>query len=129
MTTITFQGKQYPCLEHMKEIKETLNGELFNKYYNKKQMFKDLVGKVWRNYEDDDEIQEFDIDPEGYESEFDSYGKISGQRIFSSDWCYTIELYKLKNIELDVSDEMRWHSCFFVKDDAGEVWWIYTNVD
>ena len=129
MTTITFQGKQYPCLEHMKEIKKTSNGELFNKYYNKKQMFKDLVGKVRRRYEDDDETQEFDIDPEGYVSEFDAYGKISGQRIHSGSVDWTIELYKLKNIEDDISDKMQWNSSFFVKDDSGEIWWIYTDID
>lgn len=128
MTTITFQGKQYPCLEHMKEIKETFNGELFNKYYNKKQMFKDLVGKVKRRYEDDDETQDFDIDPEGYESEFQSFGKISGQRIHSGSVDWTIELYKLKNITEDLGDATEW-GCFFVKDDSGEVWWIYTNID
>ena len=128
MTTITFQGKTYPCLEHMKEVKDTLNGELFRKYYNKKQMFKDLVGKVRRKYMDDGETQEFDIDPEGYESEFDSFGKISGQRIFAGSYDSTIELYKHKNITEDVEDPTYWGS-FFIKDDAGEIWWIYTNVD
>lgn len=128
MTTITFQGKQYPCLEHIKEIKETFNGELFNKYYNKKQMFKDLVGKVKRKHDDIGKIQEFDIDPEGYESEFDSFGKISGQLVHTGpDW--TIELYKLKNIVDDISDAMEWGDCFFVKDDSGEIWWIYTDLD
>lgn len=126
MTTVTFQGKTYPCLEHMKEVKDTFNGELFGKYYNKKQMFKDLVGKVRRDYGGD--VQEFDIDPEGYESEFQSFGKISGQKIHSGGTDWTIELYKLKNIAEDLEDPTDW-GCFFIKDDAGEIWWVYTDVD
>ena len=45
MTTFTFKGRQYQCLEHMSEIKNLVCGNLFKKYYNKKQMFKDFLGK------------------------------------------------------------------------------------
>ena len=134
MTTVEINGAKYPCLEHMKEIKETDNGELFNKYYNKKQMFKDLLGKVKRYYKDEyPERTEFSFDPdEGYESEFDNFGKLAGQLIHAGgDYDYTIEIYKVEDLdfdELDLAYELNWGS-FLVKDDNGQIYFVYTNED
>lgn len=128
MTTITFQGKQYPCLEHIKEIKNTPCGDYFKKYYNKKQMFKDLLGKVKRIT--DDGTDEFCIDPiSGYDSPYDSHGKVSGQLVYIKDYCYIIEFYRPEYIIEDIEWDMSWGDSFFVKDDDGQVWFVYINVD
>ena len=127
MTTITFNGKQYNCLEHMKEIKEKVT-ELFNKYYNKKQMFKDLVGKVRRDFRPNgDGLEEYNI-----ETEEGDFGKFCGQRVYSGSWCYDIEVYKIEELDPNMYNEVEsaldW-DCFFVKDDNGQVYFIYTDVD
>ena len=128
MTTFTFKGKQYKCLEHIKEIKETDCGDFFKKYYNKKQMFKDFLGKV--KIITDDGTTEFSIDPvKGYDSPYDSLGKISGQLIYTKDYDYTIEFYRPEHIVEDIEWDISWGDSFFVKDDDGQVWFIYTNVD
>ena len=147
MTTVEVAGKQYPCLEHMNEIKNTANGELFNKYYNKKQMFKDLLYKVKRRYcGKNAKIEEFEIDPaKGFNSEYDNYGLMVGQVVYSGSYCYTIEIYKLEDLLCPMTSEffyeesefdheqlaelLDWESSFFVKDDNGQVYFIYTNVD
>ena len=133
MTTIEVEGKQYPCLEHMSEIKEASTVELFNKYYNKKQMFKDLLGKVKRYYKyEKPQKEEFEFDPEeGFESEYDNFGKMVGQVIYSADYDYTIEIYKVEDLnfgDLDLARELNWGS-FLVKDDNGQVYFVYTNED
>ena len=133
MTTVKINGIEYPCLEHIKEIKETSNGELFNRYYNKKQMFKDLLGKVKRYYEDErPQREEFEFDPEeGFESEYDNFGKMVGQVIYSANYDYTIEIYKVEDLnfdDLDLADALDWGS-FLVKDDNGQVYFVYTNED
>ena len=128
MTTFKFKGKTYPCLEHIKEIKATPQGDLFKKYYNKKQMFKDLLGKVKRI--DDNGTHEFYIDPvKGYVFPYDSYGKISGQVIYTKDYDYDIEFYRPKYIVEDIERTMAWGDSFFVKDDDGQVWFVYIDVD
>ena len=75
MTTCMFKGKQYKCLEHIKEIKDTDCGDYFKKYYNKKQMFKDFLGKV--KIITDEGTTESSIDPiKGYDSSYISHGKV-----------------------------------------------------
>ena len=128
MTTFTFNGKQYKCLEHIKEIKETDCGDYFKKYYNKKQMFKDFLGKV--KIITDDGTTEFSIDPvNGYDSPYDSLGKLSGQFIYSKDYDYKIEFYRPEHIVEDIEWDISWGDSFFVKDDNGQVWFVYTNID
>ena len=128
MTTFTFNGKQYKCLEHIKEIKETDCGDYFKKYYNKKQMFKDFLGKV--KIITDDGTTEFSIDPvNGYDSPYDSLGKLSGQLIYTKDYDYKIEFYRPEYIVEDIDFDISWGDSFFVKDDNGQVWFVYTNVD
>ena len=128
MTTFTFNGKQYKCLEHIKEIKETDCGDFFKKYYNKKQMFKDFLGKV--KIITDDGTTEFSIDPvKGYDSPYDSLGKISGQLIYTKDYDYKIEFYRPEHIVEDIEWDISWGDSFFVKDDNGQVWFVYTNID
>lgn len=133
MTTVNINGNNYECLEHMKEIKATYNGHLFNKYYNKKQMFKDLLGKVKRYYKyEKPQREEFKFNPEeGFESEYDNFGKMVGQVIYSADYDYTIEIYKVEDLNFKVLDlvrELDWGS-FLVKDDNGQVYFVYTNED
>ena len=128
MTTFTFKGKQYKCLEHIKEIKETDCGDFFKKYYNKKQMFKDFLGKA--KIITDDGTTEFSIDPvKGYDSPYDSLGKISGQLIYTKDYDYKIEFYRPEHIVEDIDFDISWGDSFFVKDDNGQVWFICTNED
>lgn len=128
MTTFTFNGKQYKCLEHIKEIKETDCGDFFKKYYNKKQMFKDFLGKV--KIITDDGTTEFSIDPvNGYDSPYDSLGKLSGQLIYTKDYDYKIEFYRPEHIVEDIDSDISWGDSFFVKDDNGQVWFVYTNID
>ena len=128
MTTFTFNGKQYKCLEHIKEIKETDCGDFFKKYYNKKQMFKDFLGKV--KIITDDGTTEFSIDPvNGYDFPYDTRGKISGQLIYTKDYDYKIEFYRPEHIAEDIDFDISWGDSFFVKDDNGQVWFVYTNID
>lgn len=133
MTTFTFKGRQYQCLEHMSEIKNTGCGELFKKYYNKKQMFKDFLGKSKRIT--DDGTTEFAIDPiNGYDSPYESFGKVSGQVICTKYYYdYTIEFYRIEHIAdymiEDVESSIDWGDSFFVKDDAGQIWFVYVNND
>ena len=128
MTTFTFNGKQYKCLEHINEIKNTDCGDFFKKYYNKKQMFKDFLGKV--KIITDDGTTEFSIDPvNGYDSPYDTHGKVSGQLIYIKDYDYKIEFYRPEHIVDDIDFDISWGESFFVKDDNGQVWFIYTNED
>lgn len=128
MTTFTFKGKQYKCLEHINEIKNTDCGDFFKKYYNKKQMFKDFLGKV--KIITDDGTTEFSIDPvNGYDSPYDTRGKISGQLIYTKDYDYKIEFYRPEHIVEDIDFDISWGDSFFVKDDNGQVWFVYTNED
>lgn len=129
MTKITFNGKDFDCLEHISEVKAKAGNELFGKYYNKKQLFKDLLYKVRRDYRPNgDELEEYDI-PYGEEGDF---GHFLGQKIYSGSWCFNIEVYKIEDLDSDMYDEVEnaldWDS-FFLKDDDGQVWFIYTNVD
>lgn len=119
MTTITYRGETFKCLEHMSEIKkEAFNGHLFNRFYNKKQMFKFLL-----------EQNEAD--------ETDMLGKLSGLVVNNGpDWY--IAIYKIE--DLDIEDTMFDHmvndykedwcvTWFFVKDDAGQVYLVDTDED
>ena len=129
MTTCMFKGKQYKCLEHIKEIKDTDCGDYFKKYYNKKQMFKDFLGKV--KIITDEGTTEQSIDPiKGYDSSYNSHGKVSGQLIYIKDYDYKIEFYRPEHIvDDDLDFDISWGDSFFVKDDDGHVWFVHTNED
>ena len=144
MITITIKGKQYYCLEHMKEIKDLVeNDELFARFYNKKQMFKFLennmpVGHIgllgiptygsWEHsveammieaYKvDDSTINVITNDYDLWESEVDRVDKrIESNRKYKEDPV-------LKDIKWTV-----FGSSFFVKDDNGDIFFIITDVD
>lgn len=130
MITINIDGKNYVCLEHISEIKDTFNGQLFNKYYNKKQMFKDILGKV-----------SIDERPEGgslieypISKEDGDFGQFVGKKAGYGSIEYTIEIYKLEDLDfsaIDLDSELNegdWGS-FLVKDDSGQVYFVYTMED
>lgn len=128
MTTVNINGNNYECLEHMSEIKNTLNGDLFNKYYNKKQMFKDFLGKVRRDLRPNGgNLEEYCINKEnGY------YGQFVGQKVYSGNYCYTIEFYKIEDLDftqVDLDIELEAEQGFLVKDDNGQLYFVWTNED
>lgn len=129
MTTCMFKGKQYICLEHISEIKNLDCGDFFKKYYNKKQMFKDFLGKVKEIT--DEGTTEFSIDPiKGYDSSsYDPRGKVSGRLVYMKDYFYIIDFYRPEHIVEDIDFDISWGDSFFVKDDNGQVWFVYTNED
>ena len=128
MTTCMFKGKQYICLEHINEIKKMDCGFYFKKYYNKKQMFKDFLGKV--KTITDEGTTELSIDPiKGYDSPYNSHGKVSGQLIYIKDYDYKIEFYRPEHIVDDIDFDISWGESFFVKDDDGQVWFVHINED
>ena len=134
MKTITFNGKDYNCLEHMKEIKATSNGELFNRFYNKKQMFNFFLGKDQRNIEGEKTVEPINDDYD------DDLGIASGLWVYSGSWCGVVELFKLENVDVNTfenwdvheavkEDKLFYLDTFFVEDDNGQTWLVYTNVD
>lgn len=119
MTTIIVNGNKYDLLEHMSEIKKTANGFLFNRFYNKKQMF-DYYKKR--------------LDP----SEEGRYGApLVGSDFFENEnYGAIVEICKLDDIDFDRDDvesleeDLEYNdSTFFVKDDDGIIYVIFTDVD
>jgi len=152
MTKITFNGKDYNCLTTIEEIKKVGGAFLFGKYATKQAMFEDLVGKCKDGYEKtnlnfDDDEDVADTYAESIddltncvwsESLIDTiqadFGKCCGQLIYSGSTCYCIELYKIEDLDSnsDLFYDTDFYLCydnFFVKDDNGQVYFVYTNED
>lgn len=128
MTKIKFNGKEYDCLEHVKEIKEF--SDLFNKYYNKKQLFKDLLYKVTRDYRPiGDRLVKYEI-PNGEDGEF---GRFIGQKVYSGSECFAIEIYRIEDLDPETFEEIDFvlddGDSFLVKDDDGQVYFFYIEMD
>jgi hypothetical protein len=119
MTTIMVNGNEYELLEHMAEVKKTNNGFLFNRFYNKKQMFNYYKQKVEPNEEG-------------------RYGApLVGSDCFENDnYIATIEICKLADIDFSrndiesLEDDLEWgDDTFFVKDNDGTIYVVFTDVD
>ena len=130
MTTYNYNGKEYPCLEHMKEIKATSNGELFGKFYNKKQMFNFFLGKDIFVEEGEGRTEKKIKTVAG------DWGKYSGKYVRVGGWDGYVEIYKAENVteipydlEPGIPEELYFLMSYFVKDDSGQVWLITTDVD
>lgn len=135
MINVMFKGYEVKCLEHIAEIKKTSNGSLFKKYYNKKQMFNDLLGKMYIKY-DDGQI----VDRKIKKDDFGTYGKLQGQKAFASYYDYVIEIYKAEDAEKEIKDQYCLdyiiraldagdRSYFLVKADDGQIYFFFTDID
>ena len=135
MTKTTFKGFEVICLEHIDEIKKTSNGSLFKKYYNKKQMFNDLLGKKYIKY-DGGEI----VDRKITKEDFGFYGKLQGQKAVAGKYGdYQIEIYKVEDVEKEKREYIIKYiarqltqitsSYFLVKADDGQVYLFFTDID
>ena len=119
MTTMIINGKERNVLEHMAEIKKTANGFLFNRFYNKKQMFK--------YYKDN-------LDPE----DEGRYGAplVGSYFLDGEHYSAVVEICKLADIELNrddiesLEDDLEWgDDTFFVKDNDETIYVVFTDVD
>lgn len=121
MFKINFQGKEYDCLEHMKEIKLVADKQLFGRFFNKKQMFNFFLGHSRRN--DEGEITDEKMDPEddGY------HGICYGRYVYTGRYDALVEFYKIGELKPDMYVNI--FDSFFVKDDAGQIWYVNVNVD
>lgn len=95
MTTITINGTPYAVCEHLKELKEYLfNGELLNRWYNRSQFLKAVIGK-------------------GLDHESDYAGLLGS---IGDDDSWYIEIYDLKQM---LEDEfMDWENFEYELDDS-----------
>ena len=119
MTTIIVNGNEYELLEHMAEIKKTANGFLFNRFYNKKQMF---------NY------YKQNVEP----NEEGRYGAplVGSYFLDGEHYSAVVEICKLADIELNrddiesLEDDLECgDNTFFVKDNDGTIYVVFTDVD
>ena len=119
MTKIIINGHEYDLLEHIAEIKETANGFLFNRFYNKKQMF----NYYKKNIETEEEGR---------------YGApLVGSDFFENEnYGAIVEICKLADIDFKRNDiesleDDLWcdDTTFFVKDNDGTVYVVFTDVD
>jgi len=130
MTKIEFYGKTFDCCEHMAEIKEASSTSLLNRFYNKKQMFKELLGKVYRKY-DGEKPEQYNITTEDGE-----YGRYCGQIIVTGRLDQYVEIYRIEDLDMsydysleDIEDRIIWNQAFFVKDDNGQIYLFFVDED
>ena len=119
MTTIIVNGNKYEVLEHMAEIKKTANGFLFDRFYNKKQMFNYYKKNVESNEEG-------------------RYGApLVGSDFFeNSNYGAIVEICKLDDIDFNrddvesLEDDLEYgDDTFFIKDNDGTIYVVFTNID
>jgi len=136
MFTIKLFDRDITVLEHMKEIKATSNGRLFNRFYNKKQMFSFFLGKDI--YIMDGERSETPIRAKG------TFGKLAALYVKCGETDNCIEFYRVEDItnveeiQARVDSDYGYYiatadhlyaSSFFVKDDAGQIYFVTTHED
>ena len=128
MTTINYKGKEFECLEHMREIKELDDDGIgiMKRFFNKKQMFSFFLGKFV--YKDDD--GKYVDDDDFYDDE--EFGKASGSLTgYNDNGDFYITFYNLKDLNISAEElekRMLWYG-FFVKADNGEVYYVEMDID
>lgn len=134
MITINFKGKDINVLEHMSEVKavDSDNQYIFGRFYNKKQLFKTMLGDDF--FSDTDEIvsEHNRLDPD----EEDNYGPICGRYVVVNSRIgdYAISIYKLEQLDVDedsiddILSDLDWNS-FFLKADDGQIYFFEVHVD
>lgn len=117
------KGVEVNVIEHFKDIKEYCeNYELFGRWYNRNQFLKYIIG----TFEDNGE------ESEAEEGVFGTLlGSLSGE---NSDYCWCIEIYDtdLMTVEqLEAAADMTgsFDSGFFLKDKAGKIYFVFTDID
>lgn len=112
MTTIRFHGKDYKCFEHMSEVKESKRRRwVLGRYYNKKQMLKALIGKETKG----------------------ELGTKLCHKVHTGETDYLLEIYKLQNLSTRkydwVEESLELGDSFFLKDDEGQIYFFYLQID
>ena len=96
MDTINLNGKDVKLYKHMKDIKEdTFNGRLFNRWYNKGQFLKYILGRFEENGAPDKYF-----DPRDGE-----FGTLSGSIIHTGRTDWYIQIYKLDDMSPEDLDD------------------------
>lgn len=130
MTTEIIFGKKVNVLEHMAEIKEV--SDQFGRFYNKKQMFKAFLGKdVFIDKAEHinavNDIETFN------QQQYDPYfGDAVGARTVCGVDDVSIVFYRVEDLleeeKENIFSAVDWGS-FFVKDDNGQIYFVYVNED
>ncbi len=123
------ENVEVKAIEHMKEIQENCdNAWLFKKWYNKKQMFKALLGQF--KYVG----MAADPDEDDAPSTYGDWGDKSGCLVHLGSTCWFIELYKVEDLSAEtldsvISQQSRNSASFFIEDGSGTLYLVRTNVD
>ena len=126
MTNILINGINVPVLEHFKEIKEECaNDELFNRWYNRQQFLKAILGN-FKNSEGD-----YTGKPYYNEGDFGTVlGALSGE---NSNYCWLIEIYdatQMSSEDMEYAlEEVEDGRAFFLKDKTDKIYFVFTDLD
>jgi hypothetical protein len=129
MTTITIFGRTHKVYEHMSELKADYR--FAKRFYNKKQFFKYFIGNYIVNDRDEGEEEDF------YEPDEFRFHNALGRRVgFGGNGPdYTFEIVKVEDITPEeaeddwVLSEGYGAESFFIKDDNGQVYYVYYDED
>ena len=122
MRFVEIENRKFLVLNHIKEIKATMNGSLFNRWYNRSQFFKAILGQG-------------DLECLDFEG---GLGLLTDE----DSWC--IEIYDFEKLltetadgileglldELDY-DEFTYQYAyeFLIEDSAGKIYYVKTDID
>lgn len=125
LPTVNINGVDVHVIEHFKDIKEYCeNHELFRRWYNRSQFLNYILG----TFESDGE-EYYDADTDGEWGTL--LGSLSGA---NSHYCWCIEIYDAstmtkENLEWAVDETGSYDRGFFLKDKAGKIYFVFTDID
>lgn len=120
-----FFGHSVDVIEHIAELKNKFKYEgYFNRFYNKKQMFKFFLGRDVFVSEDGDR-QEEEID------DFPCRGRYVNCSYKGCSDSVCIEFYRVSDLcpDSDLVEDFDWYNLTFIQDDAGKCWIIKIDED
>lgn len=119
MKKFDFNGNLVELLEHMSEVKG--KSDLFNRFYNKKQMFKFFLGKYVFKDGDDVEISNTPEDADYLGIPCGTYVKLGSEDI-------SITFYRVEDLDPIFTDTIMelydWGPSFFIQEDSGQIYFV-----